>query len=102
MASRTSLETSESEKAITPDEAVPPNDFDTSDATAGNGADAAVVRDAVEGGDPEKPKPIIFDPRENPDGGKQAYLCLIGGFCVLFCSFGWINCEYTSVLQRGR
>ncbi|TKA73865.1 hypothetical protein B0A55_04478 [Friedmanniomyces simplex] len=33
-----------------------------------------------------------FDPRQNPDGGLQAWLCVFGGFCVLFCSFGWINC----------
>lgn len=84
---------------MTPDEAVPPNDFDTSNAVADNGVDGTVVRADVETGDPEKPKPVIFDPRENPDGGRQAYLCLIGGFCVLFCSFGWINCEYTSQQQ---
>ncbi|KAF2173881.1 hypothetical protein M409DRAFT_62108 [Zasmidium cellare ATCC 36951] len=28
------------------------------------------------------PPPAIFDPRQNPD---------LGGFCTLFCSFGWIN-----------
>ncbi|KAH5439841.1 hypothetical protein HBI47_044980 [Parastagonospora nodorum] len=31
-------------------------------------------------------------PSQFPDGGKQAYLCLLGGFCCLFCSFGWLNC----------
>ncbi|KAF1985775.1 monocarboxylate transporter [Aulographum hederae CBS 113979] len=33
-----------------------------------------------------------FDPRENPDGGMQAWLVVAGGFCCLFVSFGWINC----------
>lgn len=51
----------------------------------------------VEQGVPEKPQGpppgTFFDPRENPDGGRQAWLCLLGGFCVLFSSFGWINCE---------
>lgn len=49
----------------------------------------------VENGVPQKPTqgpPAIFDPRNNPDGGLKAWLCVLGGFCVLFCSFGWINC----------
>ena len=33
-----------------------------------------------------------FHPSQFPDGGKDAYLCLLGGFCCLFCSFGWLNC----------
>ncbi|KAF2867896.1 major facilitator superfamily domain-containing protein [Massariosphaeria phaeospora] len=35
------------------------------------------------------------DPRhasQFPDGGKDAWLCLLGAACCLFCSFGWINC----------
>ncbi|KAL7269479.1 hypothetical protein RUND412_007861 [Rhizina undulata] len=27
-----------------------------------------------------------------PDGGFQAWSCVVGGFACLFCSFGWINC----------
>ncbi|KAJ5105041.1 MFS transporter asaE [Penicillium alfredii] len=27
-----------------------------------------------------------------PDGGLQAWLTVLGGFCCLFVSFGWINC----------
>lgn len=38
-----------------------------------------------------KAAPPIFDPRQNPDGGLQAWLCVLGAFCTLFCSFGWIN-----------
>jgi MFS family permease len=33
-----------------------------------------------------------YHPSQFPDGGKNAYLCLLGGFCCLFCSFGWLNC----------
>lgn len=33
-----------------------------------------------------------YHPSQFPDGGKDAYLCLLGGFCCLFCSFGWLNC----------
>lgn len=39
------------------------------------------------------PEPISpFHPSQFPDGGKDAYLCLLGSFCCLFCSFGWLNC----------
>ncbi|KAI5806161.1 major facilitator superfamily domain-containing protein [Geopyxis carbonaria] len=34
----------------------------------------------------------VHHPRSFPDGGLQAWLCVFGGFCCLFCSFGWINC----------
>lgn len=40
---------------------------------------------------PQGPPPGAFDPRQNPDGGLKAWLCVLGGFCALFCSFGWIN-----------
>jgi hypothetical protein len=29
-----------------------------------------------------------------PDGGLQAWLVVLGGFCIVFASFGWINCTY--------
>ena len=46
----------------------------------------------VEQGEPMKHQgPPAFDPRQNPDGGMQAWLCLLGGFCTLFCSFGLIS-----------
>ncbi len=41
-------------------------------------------------GEPEAVSP--FHPSQFPDGGRDAYLCLLGGFCCLFCSFGWLNC----------
>ncbi|KAK4574003.1 hypothetical protein LTR86_001764 [Recurvomyces mirabilis] len=40
---------------------------------------------------PSGPPPGAFNPRDNPDGGREAWLCALGGFCILFCSFGWIN-----------
>lgn len=26
-----------------------------------------------------------------PDGGAEAWLAVLGAWCVTFCSFGWIN-----------
>ncbi|KAF2021995.1 MFS general substrate transporter [Aaosphaeria arxii CBS 175.79] len=43
----------------------------------------------------EKPAPEVispYHPSQFPDGGRAAWLCLLGSFCCLFCSFGWINC----------
>ncbi|KAF2202891.1 MFS general substrate transporter [Delitschia confertaspora ATCC 74209] len=33
-----------------------------------------------------------WHPSQFPDGGREALLCLLGTFCCLFCSFGWLNC----------
>jgi len=33
------------------------------------------------------------DPAAFPDGGLEAWLVVAGGFCSVFASFGWINCE---------
>jgi hypothetical protein len=30
----------------------------------------------------------------HPDGGLQAWAVVLGGFCCLFCSFGWTNCRF--------
>ncbi|KAI4653494.1 hypothetical protein J4E93_001260 [Alternaria ventricosa] len=45
-----------------------------------------------------------FHPSQFPDGGRDAYLCLLGGFCCLFCSFGWLNCVgvFQSYYQRNQ
>lgn len=32
-------------------------------------------------------------PTDFPDGGFQAWLVVFGGFCLVFASFGWINCR---------
>lgn len=34
-----------------------------------------------------------------PDGGLQAWLVVLGGFCVLFVSFGWINCMSHQIVK---
>ncbi|KAL0255002.1 hypothetical protein SLS55_009527 [Diplodia seriata] len=47
--------------------------------------------DAEKAGAPPAP-PNPMDPKNFPDGGRDAWLCVLGGFCALFCSFGWINC----------
>ncbi|KAK4213924.1 MFS general substrate transporter [Rhypophila decipiens] len=31
------------------------------------------------------------NPSQIPDGGKQAWLVVLGAWCVSFCSYGWIN-----------
>ena len=35
--------------------------------------------------------PGLHDPNQFPDGGFTAWLCVGGGFCCAFCSFGWAN-----------
>ncbi|KAI9670071.1 MAG: hypothetical protein M1829_004798 [Trizodia sp. TS-e1964] len=51
--------------------------------------EAGVDVEAVKG---EKPVPGPMDPSSYPDGGREAWLVVLGGFCCLFCSFGFINC----------
>ena len=29
-----------------------------------------------------------------PDGGVTAWLVVLGGWCALFCTFGWINSRF--------
>jgi hypothetical protein len=31
-----------------------------------------------------------------PDGGTAAWLVVLGAWCVSFCSYGWINSEFSS------
>ncbi|KAF2709681.1 MFS general substrate transporter [Pleomassaria siparia CBS 279.74] len=40
---------------------------------------------------PTEPLPLSH-PSMFPEGGRDAWLALLGAFCCLFCSFGWINC----------
>jgi hypothetical protein len=40
------------------------------------------------------------NPNDFPDGGFQAWLVVVGGFCAIFCGFGWINCEDLSKSQK--
>lgn len=53
------------------------------------------------------PDPTGVRPQDFPDGGRDAYLALVGGMCALFCTFGLINCVgvfqdyYYSELLKG-
>ncbi|KAI5457843.1 major facilitator superfamily domain-containing protein [Mariannaea sp. PMI_226] len=38
------------------------------------------------------PEPKVDPLQDFPDGGLQAWLTVLGAFCGLFSSFGWINC----------
>lgn len=46
---------------------------------------------------PAPATPAIGPP---PDGGLQAWLVVLGAFCGLFVSFGWINCKFCSAHMR--
>jgi hypothetical protein len=41
----------------------------------------------------ETPRNPMIDPSSFPDGGVEAWVVVLGGFCALFVSFGWVNCE---------
>lgn len=91
--SSTSLRDPEKDVAAT--EKAPVNDPHTVDEKTPAESNDKQDDSDIEQGEPEKPKgppPGVFDPRQNPDGGRKAWLCVLGGFCTLFCSFGWINC----------
>ncbi|SPO01386.1 related to monocarboxylate transporter 2 [Cephalotrichum gorgonifer] len=36
--------------------------------------------------------PPGFRPQDFPDGGREAWLVVAGGWCALFCTFGLVNC----------
>jgi hypothetical protein len=42
------------------------------------------------------------NPDDFPDGGFQAWIVVVGGFCAIFCGFGWINCEYLYISKQAR
>ena len=56
--------------------------------------EGAIEKDVEKQVDEKKPAPGMMDPSAFPDGGMEAWLVVFGGFCCLFCSFGWINCEF--------
>ncbi|KAH6653061.1 major facilitator superfamily transporter [Truncatella angustata] len=43
-------------------------------------------------GAPPAGMPPGFAPADFPDGGLDAWLTVLGGFCALFCTFGLVNC----------
>ena len=63
-------------------------------------SDVEIIKDSMPEGEAE-PEPETKlkvestgpNPKDFPDGGLQAWLVVVGGFCAIFCSFGWINCE---------
>lgn len=62
----------------------------------------AEAKDVSADGTPEKldaPPAGPPGPGPPPDGGLQAWLTVLGGFCGLFVSFGWINCEFRRVVR---
>ena len=54
-------------------------------------ADADIEEEAQSG---KKRAPVAggANPADFPDGGLEAWTVTLGGWCCLFCSFGWINC----------
>ena len=38
-----------------------------------------------------KQGPLEWKKSDAPDGGLAAWFVVLGSWCVLFCSFGWIN-----------
>ncbi|KAJ5679777.1 MFS transporter asaE [Penicillium macrosclerotiorum] len=74
------------EKGIHPDKH--PMDSDTSMPEKDVRAEAA-----LEDGENAVPIPALPPgPGPPPDGGAQAWMSVLGAFCGLFVSFGWINC----------
>ncbi|KAJ5374588.1 Major facilitator superfamily domain general substrate transporter, partial [Penicillium concentricum] len=63
------------------------NDPEKGLAPSGN-AEVQPTEKSVAAG-PAPATPVIGPP---PDGGVQAWLVVLGAFCGLFVSFGWINC----------
>ena len=60
--------------------------------------------DSELGGTPELPTetakeepPGPHHPSSFPDGGFDAWFCVVGGFCTIFASLGWINCMMLSI-----
>ena len=58
--------------------------------------DADIEKSAPSGGNSDNEKigvvPTGQDPSVFPDGGFDAWFAVAGGFCMIFVSFGWINC----------
>ncbi|CAI4214667.1 unnamed protein product [Parascedosporium putredinis] len=50
-------------------------------------SDATSIRSGAEAPVPTGPPPMDF-----PDGGTEAWLVVLGGWCSLFCTFGLVNC----------
>jgi len=38
----------------------------------------------------EKVKTAMPPPSDFPDGGLRAWMCVVGGWCAMFCTFGFV------------
>ncbi|KAI2634615.1 monocarboxylate permease-like protein [Xylaria nigripes] len=56
-----------------------------------------ITKNDIEKGDADLSTPQSvhseFNPEDPPDGGLEAWLVVFGGFLVLFCTFGIVNCS---------
>lgn len=66
-------------------------------ATANESQGADVENGLAKANVDDKAKSGMIDPSSFPDGGWEAWLAVSGAFCCLFCSFGWINGELSTL-----
>ena len=65
------------------------SDYNQPDATVPNGdVEKGVTKPDAEASPAAPAPPNWMDPSTFPDGGLQAWLCVLGAFCALFVSFG--------------
>ncbi|PGH26608.1 hypothetical protein AJ80_01737 [Polytolypa hystricis UAMH7299] len=79
-------------------------DLESTGSMGSNQSQQADVYDTSEKGTPgmndvgqqvppsQRPPDQAIDPSSFPDGGLEAWSVVVGSFCALFVSFGWINC----------
>jgi hypothetical protein len=53
----------------------------------------------IEGSGETEARPPVWI-GDAPDGGIDAWLVIIGGWCCSFVSYGWINSKLLSILPR--
>lgn len=77
----------EKEHEVPSDRTTPTVSVNGHDPEKGANLEVPTEKSLVSG--PAPATPAIGPP---PDGGMQAWLVVLGAFCGLFVSFGWINC----------
>lgn len=80
------------EKGIQPSEQQVPVQKDVQDAQADPATEKTDTTTPSSTGPPAPGPP--------PDGGLQAWMVVVGAFCGLFVSFGWINCKFCCMSSR--
>lgn len=89
---------SAAESKIAPGEGPP---ADPPSTAASKGSTVMEKSDAMlEGQDTEAPKSWQSEDPP-PDGGLQAWLMVLGTWCAMFCTFGWINSRPTYQIKIG-